>query len=239
MSPAPTLERIGPAPVGPCIARDDHGPDDRVQVTVVYRLTGVPGREAQKLVRQPDDFWMDAMTGVVDRAKGEGLASIKVTSPCFLPPGKSSASTAVDPAALEEPQADDPARRRALGHSSRVYDVLRAGSAPTRPGEGLSTVRDESGSSVHLLECMRRMNHLTVQVMSSDQHAHAGSNGPMRLMCTAEGPNPVFGESQGGDRLISKPEQGGDMCDLFGILRAQALTPWESAEIIGTKARQL
>ncbi|MEU2670724.1 hypothetical protein ABZ622_17975 [Streptomyces sp. NPDC007164] len=181
MSPAPTLERIGPAPVGPCIARDDHGPDDRVQVTVVYKLTGVPGREAQKLVRQardawlkrghkyntsgeadwpgpfpaiymrtePDDFWMDAMTGVVDRAKGEGLASLKVTSPCFLPPGKSSGSTAADPVALEESQADDPARRRALGHSSRVYDVLRAGSAPTRPGEGLSTVRDEAGASVH------------------------------------------------------------------------------------------
>lgn len=91
----------------------------------------------------------------------------------------------------------------------------------------------------HLLECMRRMNHLTVQVMPSDQHAHAGLNGLMQLMCTAEGRNLVFAESQGSDRLISQPEQVGDMFDLFGILRAQALTPWESAEIIETKARQL
>ncbi|MEU3371871.1 hypothetical protein ABZ734_15555 [Streptomyces sp. NPDC006660] len=30
-----------------------------------------------------DDFWMDATTGVVDRASGEGLAAITVTSPCF------------------------------------------------------------------------------------------------------------------------------------------------------------
>ncbi|MFK0049658.1 hypothetical protein ACIQU4_37275 [Streptomyces sp. NPDC090741] len=118
MSPQPTLERMGNAPVGACIARDDHGPDDRVQVTLVYKLTGVPGSEAQNLVRQardawlkqgykyntsgevdwaspfptvymrtePDDFWMDAVTGVMDRAKGEGVASVKVTSPCFLPP---------------------------------------------------------------------------------------------------------------------------------------------------------
>ncbi|MET9961446.1 hypothetical protein ABZ128_20725 [Streptomyces sp. NPDC006326] len=181
MSPKPTLERMGPLPVGPCIARDDHGPDDRVQVTVAYKLTGVPGSEAKNLVRQardawlkqgykyntsgevdwsgpfpaiymrtePDDFWMDAMTGVVDRAKGEGLASIGVKSPCFLPPGKASASTAADPAAFETPQADDPAARRALAHSSRIYDALRVGSAPTQPGEGLSTVRDESGTSVH------------------------------------------------------------------------------------------
>ncbi|MEU7728674.1 hypothetical protein AB0B78_26080 [Streptomyces sp. NPDC040724] len=130
MSPQPTLERMGHAPVGACIARDDHRPDDRVAVTVTYKLTGVPGAEAQNLVRQardawlkqgykhntsgevdwsspfptvymrtgPDDFWMDAVTGVVDRAKGEGVASLAATSPCFLPPGKSKASgTAAGP----------------------------------------------------------------------------------------------------------------------------------------------
>ncbi|MFI0201617.1 MULTISPECIES: hypothetical protein [Streptomyces] len=183
MSPRPTLERMGPAPVGACIARDDHGPDDRVQVTVAYKLTGVPGSEAQNLVRQardawlkqgykhnssgevdwtsafptvymrtgPDDFWMDAVTGVVDRAKGEGLASLSVTSPCFLPPGKGKAlgATPAAPAAFEAPSADDAATRRALAHSSRIYDALQVGSAPTQPGEGLSTVRDESGASVH------------------------------------------------------------------------------------------
>ncbi|MFD7491357.1 hypothetical protein ACFV8T_02910 [Streptomyces sp. NPDC059832] len=181
MSPKPTLERTGPETIGPCIARDDHGPDDRLQVTLFYKLTGVPGAEARNLVLQardawlkqgykynssdkedmsgpfpwvsmrtePDDFWMEGITGVLDRTKGEGLATLKVRSPCFLPPGKSSASTAADPAALEEPQADDPARHRALGHSSRIYDALRVGSAPTQPGEGLGTVQDESGTSVH------------------------------------------------------------------------------------------
>ncbi|MFF5976066.1 hypothetical protein ACFY7C_31605 [Streptomyces sp. NPDC012769] len=182
MSPRPTLERMGNAPVGACLARDDHGPDERVQVTLIYKLTGVPGAQAQNLVRQardawlkkgytyntsgevdwagafptvymrtePDDFWMDAVTGVVDRAKGEGIASLKVTSPCFLPPGKASAgSAAADPAAFETAEADSPAARRALGHSSRIYDALGVGSVPPRTGEGLTTVRDEALAGVH------------------------------------------------------------------------------------------
>ncbi|MER6317401.1 hypothetical protein ABT237_27085 [Streptomyces sp. NPDC001581] len=183
MSPQPTLERFGPATIGPCIARDDSRSDDRLQATLFYKLTGVPGTEARNLVLQardawlkqgykynssneedmsgpfpwvsmrtePDDFWMEGITGVVDRAKGEGLATLKVVSPCFLPPGKDKASgvAPASPAAFEAPSADDPATRRALAHSSRIYDALQVGSAPTQPGEGLSTVRDESGASVH------------------------------------------------------------------------------------------
>ncbi len=118
MSIKPTLERTGPETVGPCIAKDDSSSDDRLQVTLYYKLTGVPGTEAGSLVLQardawlkqghkynssdeadmagpfpwvsmrtePDDFWMEGITGVLDRTKGEGLATLKVTSPCFLPP---------------------------------------------------------------------------------------------------------------------------------------------------------
>ncbi|MEU1085233.1 helix-turn-helix transcriptional regulator [Streptomyces sp. NPDC005576] len=92
---------------------------------------------------------------------------------------------------------------------------------------------------LHLLDCIGRMNHLTVQVVPSNQHTHAGLNGPMQLMNTAEGRSLVFVEAQGGGRLISKPEQVSDLFDLFGILRAQALNPWESAELIEKKAEQL
>ncbi|MCX4694425.1 hypothetical protein [Streptomyces sp. NBC_01408] len=131
MSPQPTLERFGPATIGPCIARDDSRSDDRLQVTLFYKLTGVPGSEARNLVLQardawlkqgykynssdeedmsgpfpwvsmrtePDDFWMEGITGVLDRAKGEGLATLKVISPCFLPPtkGKASGATPASP----------------------------------------------------------------------------------------------------------------------------------------------
>ncbi|MFI1365753.1 hypothetical protein [Streptomyces griseochromogenes] len=113
MSPKPILKRTGLRPVGACLA-DDHSVGERQQVTLSYQLTGVPGTEAKKLVRQArdawvkhgykfqdsdgdwsdpfpsvdmrtpsDDFWMTVLTGVVDKAKGEGLAAISVTSPCF------------------------------------------------------------------------------------------------------------------------------------------------------------
>ncbi|MFD7427730.1 Scr1 family TA system antitoxin-like transcriptional regulator [Streptomyces sp. NPDC059818] len=91
----------------------------------------------------------------------------------------------------------------------------------------------------HVLDCIERYNHLTVQVMPSAQHTHAGLNGPMQLMSTAEGRNVLFAEGQGGGRFIPKPEHVSDLFDLFGILRAQALNPWKSAEIIETKVRQL
>lgn len=91
----------------------------------------------------------------------------------------------------------------------------------------------------HLLDCMKRFNHLTVQVMPSAQHTHAGLMGPMQLMSTAEGRTLVYVEAHGDDRLISKPDRVSDQFDLFGILRAQALNPWMSAEIIEKKVGQL
>ncbi|MFF9900274.1 hypothetical protein [Streptomyces longispororuber] len=117
MAPEPTLRSLGPEAVGACVARDDHGPDDRLQVSLTYQLVGVPGADAGKLVRQAqdawveqgyayqssdpdgsdpfpsvtmrstsDEFWMEALTGVVHRAKGKGVAVISVTSPCFERP---------------------------------------------------------------------------------------------------------------------------------------------------------
>ncbi|MFE9630559.1 hypothetical protein [Streptomyces sp. NPDC006463] len=248
MSPAPTLERMGPAPVGACIARDDHGPDDRVQVTVIYKLTGVPGPEAQNLVRQArdawlkqgytyntsgevdwsgpfptvymrtgsDDFWMDAVTGVVDRAKGEGIASLKVTSPCFLPPGKASA----DPAAFEAPQADDPATRRALGHSSRIYDALRVGSAPTQPGEGLSTVRSEAGTSVHHTWSTEPLSQdETVRALARAQTYFQSAGWRVRHLPTHEGiPALVAGHSE--ERTVAQVA-----ASTTGALRVAVTTP--------------
>ncbi|SHK96307.1 hypothetical protein [Streptomyces yunnanensis] len=117
MSSKPTLKPAGNW-TGTCLAYDDHRPDDRVQVHRAYRLTGVAGSEAKKLVRQARDAWVkhgykftsedadgdwsdpfpsvhvrtvsddysvEAIAGVVDRKTGDGLTSIVVTSPCFLP----------------------------------------------------------------------------------------------------------------------------------------------------------
>jgi hypothetical protein len=177
MSPKPTLKRVGPTPLGACVARDDHGSDNRVQLSLTYQLTGVPGGQAKNLVRQardawvelgykfqssdanwsepfpsvsmrtePDDFWMDAITGVVDRAKGDGLASIGVTSPCFAPRDQSTA----DSASLRHAQTDERAERRARDHSSRIYDALQARHASTQvEGDGLQAFQDTEGAFAH------------------------------------------------------------------------------------------
>ncbi|MFF8725560.1 hypothetical protein ACF073_03575 [Streptomyces sp. NPDC015171] len=181
MSPKPTLKRTGLAPVGACVA-DDHSAGERQQVALSYQLTGVPGSEAKKLVRQardawvkrgyefqgsdgdwsdpfpsvsmrtvPDDFWMTALTGVVDKAKGEGLAAISVTSPCFAADGSggSGGSATAEPSAFRGTAPDEPAERRARDHSSRLYDALRVRHAAPREGEGLATYRDDTGAYAH------------------------------------------------------------------------------------------
>ncbi|WP_234354541.1 helix-turn-helix domain-containing protein [Streptomyces sp. NRRL WC-3618] len=93
---------------------------------------------------------------------------------------------------------------------------------------------------LYILECIGKMRqHLTVQVMPTRRHTHAGLNGPMQLMSTDEGKNLVYVEAHGGSRLIHKSEQVIDLFEKFGILRAQALTPWESEELIQQKAGEL
>jgi hypothetical protein len=90
------------------------------------------------------------------------------------------------------------------------------------------------------LECSRTLKqHLTVQVMPTKRHTHAGMHGPLQLMGTEEGRMLVYQEWHGGATVISKPEQVNDLFELFGILRAQALNPWESAELIEQKAGEL
>ncbi|MGN5634606.1 helix-turn-helix domain-containing protein [Streptomyces sp. AC154] len=91
----------------------------------------------------------------------------------------------------------------------------------------------------HMLDCIERYNHLTVQVMPTAQHTHAGLMGSMNLISPAEGRAFVYVEACGGDKFILQPDKVVDLFDLFGTLRAQAHNPWESAEIIEKKMGQL
>ncbi|PWG07544.1 hypothetical protein DF268_42705 [Streptomyces sp. V2] len=88
-----------------------------------------------------DDFWMSAVTGVVDREKGEGLAAISVTSPCF---SLESASEA-DPASLSVPETGHYLEQRVLTYSSRVYDALQVRHEEIPEEEGVSFHRDSEG----------------------------------------------------------------------------------------------
>ncbi|MER7000078.1 helix-turn-helix transcriptional regulator [Streptomyces sp. NPDC000410] len=91
----------------------------------------------------------------------------------------------------------------------------------------------------HVLEAIRVRNHLTVQVMPNQRIVHAGLMGPFQLLSTPQGRNLGYTAGQGGDTLISRPEEVNRLIDLFGALRAQALTPWESVELIERMAAKL
>ncbi|MYY83074.1 helix-turn-helix domain-containing protein [Streptomyces sp. SID335] len=92
---------------------------------------------------------------------------------------------------------------------------------------------------LHVLECVRAMRHLRVQVMPTETREHAGLQGTTYLLSTAEGRNFAYDDGQISGRLISNPLEVNQLIDRFGALRAQALTPRASAELIERMAGQL
>ncbi len=127
MSPKPTLKRTPLESLGPCLADDNSsGKRMQAHVTYqLTGVPGSAAKKLVRQARDawvkrgytfqnsdgdwsdpfpsvsmrtvPDDFWMTALTGVVDRAKGEGLAAISVTSPCFA----ADSSSTADPASFQ------------------------------------------------------------------------------------------------------------------------------------------
>ncbi|WP_189978688.1 hypothetical protein [Streptomyces capoamus] len=115
MSPEPTLERVPLAPIGACLADEhSSGERVQVQLTYrLSGVPGSAAKQLVRQARdawvkrgyafqssdadwndpyptvsmrtERDDFWMDAITGVMDKEKGTGVASLGVTSPCFRP----------------------------------------------------------------------------------------------------------------------------------------------------------
>jgi transcriptional regulator with XRE-family HTH domain len=92
---------------------------------------------------------------------------------------------------------------------------------------------------LHVLELMRTMHHVTVQVMPTEGLAHAGMDGPFATLSTPDGRNWGYADRPGGGTLIPKAQEVNQFIDRFGALRAQALTPWESAELIERTADRL
>ncbi len=99
-----------------------------------------------------------------------------------------------------------------------------------------SILRDQL---LHVLGLIRSMDNLMVQVMPTGRQSHAGLQGSMQLLSTMEGRPYAYEEGQLAGRLIAKPEEVAQCVDRFGMLRAQALNPWESADLIERTAERL
>ncbi|GAA2483331.1 helix-turn-helix transcriptional regulator [Streptomyces gobitricini] len=92
---------------------------------------------------------------------------------------------------------------------------------------------------LHILD-IARLRNVEIQVMPEDRRTHAGIDGPFTLLDTAERRSQlVYVEGQGGRYFLSEQPDLGDVFARYGILRAQALTPEDSAELIEEVAREL
>jgi transcriptional regulator with XRE-family HTH domain len=108
-------------------------------------------------------------------------------------------------------------------------------SALTRPLGGPPVL---NGQLHHILD-IGRLRHVEIQVMPHDRQAHAGLMGPMILLETAERRQLAYIEGHRGGYFVSEQPDLGDLFGKYGILRAQALDPEESAKLIEQVAQGL
>ncbi|MFV0129307.1 helix-turn-helix domain-containing protein [Streptomyces sp. HMX112] len=92
---------------------------------------------------------------------------------------------------------------------------------------------------LHILQ-IGRLRNVEIQVMPEDRHTHAGIDGPFILLETAKRESQlVYVEGQGGRYFVSEQPDVGDVFERYGLLRAQALSPDDSAKLIEQVAREL
>ncbi|MER6997582.1 helix-turn-helix transcriptional regulator [Streptomyces sp. NPDC000410] len=105
----------------------------------------------------------------------------------------------------------------------------------TRPLGGPQIVKEQ----LHHVNEVGRLRHVEVQVMPHDRQTHAGLSGPMILLETPERRQLAYVEAQGGGYFVTEQPHLGNLFGKYGILRAQALTPEESAKRIEEAAQAL
>ncbi|GAA2503956.1 helix-turn-helix transcriptional regulator [Streptomyces thermolineatus] len=104
-----------------------------------------------------------------------------------------------------------------------------------RPLGGRTVLREQLR---RLHECAN-MRHVSVQIMPTMQEVHTGLDGPMVLLETPERRTLAYVEGQNGSFLVSDPNNVGALALRYGTLRAQALSPGESANLIEQVAGEL
>ncbi|GAA2130531.1 helix-turn-helix transcriptional regulator [Streptomyces synnematoformans] len=97
-----------------------------------------------------------------------------------------------------------------------------------RPIGGKAVLR---GQLEHLLR-IARLPNVEIQVMPTDREDHAGLAGPLHLLETEDGRRIAYVEVQGTSQLIVDRKTVREIEVRYGIIRAQALTPRESLELI-------
>lgn len=97
-----------------------------------------------------------------------------------------------------------------------------------RPLGGEQALKEQLG---HILDAGKRRN-IAIQVMPTNRQIHAGLDGPMILLETHEHKQITYVEGPSNGYFISEQPDLGNTFARYGILRAQALNPEESAKLI-------
>lgn len=105
----------------------------------------------------------------------------------------------------------------------------------TRPLGGRATLKEQ----LHHVLAIGELRHVEVQVMAHGREHHAGLAGRMSLLENADRQQLAYVEGHRGGYFVSEQPDVGDLFGKYGILRAQALTPEESATLIEKVAREL
>ncbi|MFD9881781.1 helix-turn-helix domain-containing protein [Streptomyces alboflavus] len=105
----------------------------------------------------------------------------------------------------------------------------------TRPLGGPAVLKEQLH---HILE-MGLLRHVEIQVMPHSRKVHAGLAGPRILLETAERQQLAYIEGHKGGYFVTEQPDLGDLFGRYGILRAQALNPEDSAKLIGQVAKDL
>ncbi|MFE7044349.1 helix-turn-helix domain-containing protein [Streptomyces atratus] len=107
--------------------------------------------------------------------------------------------------------------------------------ALTRPIGGRRVHKEQLD---HILE-VGALRHVQMQVMSPRRQTHAGLSGPFVLLETKERRQLAYVEVQDHNFLVSEQPALGNLFGKYGILRAQALSPEESRDVIEQVAKDL
>ncbi|GAA2441673.1 helix-turn-helix transcriptional regulator [Streptomyces macrosporus] len=104
-----------------------------------------------------------------------------------------------------------------------------------RPVGGKDVLR---GQLERLLE-LSKMRNVSIQVMPTHYETHAGFNGPFTLLETPERQWVAYVETQAGGEVIDDRNKVSEFQTRYGMLRTQALTPKDSAQLIEEMIREL
>ncbi|MFG2624527.1 helix-turn-helix domain-containing protein [Streptomyces sp. NPDC048473] len=107
--------------------------------------------------------------------------------------------------------------------------------ALTRPIGGPRVHKEQLN---HILE-VGKLRHVQMQVMSPHRQTHAGLSGPFVLLETKVRRQLAYLEVQGHNFLVSEQPALGNLFGKYGILRAQALSPEESRDVIEQVAKDV